>query len=96
MLLVWRFIPGRSFRFSFYRFTRVGFYGGLCGGGVSYWDTMEGQIANELMMGIRWVQTENGQNFADSIGYKEPPMTLEDSVKGVLEQVSYAPTHWRC
>jgi hypothetical protein len=35
------------------------------------------------------VKTENGQNFADSIGYEEPPMSLEDSVRGVLEQVSY-------
>ena len=35
-----------------------------------------------------WVKTANGQNFADSIGVKEPPMTLDDSVKGVLKQVS--------
>ena len=38
--------------------------------------------------GDRWVKTENGQNFADSIGYKEPPMGLDESVKGVLKQVS--------
>jgi norsolorinic acid ketoreductase len=35
------------------------------------------------------VKTENGQNFADSIGYKAPPMGLEESVEGVLKQVSY-------
>ncbi len=33
------------------------------------------------------MKTGNGQNFADSIGVKEPPMTLEESVKGVLAQV---------
>ncbi|TVY83092.1 Norsolorinic acid ketoreductase [Lachnellula suecica] len=37
-----------------------------------------------------WVKTENGQNFADSIGVEEPPMSLEDSVKGVLEQIDAA------
>ncbi|KAF4636613.1 hypothetical protein G7Y89_g1476 [Cudoniella acicularis] len=37
-----------------------------------------------------WVKTENGQNFADCVGVKEPPMTLEDSVKSVLEQVDGA------
>jgi len=35
----------------------------------------------------RWVKTANGQNFADSIGVAEPPMTLEQSVEGVLAQV---------
>ena len=35
----------------------------------------------------RWVKTVNGQNFADSIGVAEPPMTLEESVTGVLAQV---------
>ena len=35
----------------------------------------------------RWVKTANGQNFADSIGVAEPPMTLEQSVEGVLTQV---------
>jgi norsolorinic acid ketoreductase len=33
-----------------------------------------------------WVKTANGQNFADSIGVAEPPMTLEQSVNGVLAQ----------
>lgn len=36
----------------------------------------------------RWVQTEMGQDFADSLGFKEPPLTVEQSVKGLLEQVS--------
>ena len=35
----------------------------------------------------RWVKTANGQAFADSIGVNEPPMTVEESAKGVLEQV---------
>lgn len=35
-----------------------------------------------------WVKTENGQNFADSIGVSEPPMSLEESVEGILKQVS--------
>ena len=42
-----------------------------------------------LMCGSRWVKTGNGQSFADSVGVKEPPMTLEESVNGVLEQVCH-------
>ncbi|TVY31310.1 Norsolorinic acid ketoreductase [Lachnellula subtilissima] len=34
-----------------------------------------------------WVKTGNGQAFADAVGVKEPPMSLYDSVKGVLKQV---------
>ncbi|KAE9371316.1 NAD(P)-binding protein [Stipitochalara longipes BDJ] len=37
-----------------------------------------------------WVKTANGQNFADSIGVAEPPMTLEQSVDGVLAQIDGA------
>ena len=33
------------------------------------------------------MKTSNGQAFADSIGGEEPPMTVEESAKGVLEQV---------
>ncbi|TVY30210.1 Norsolorinic acid ketoreductase [Lachnellula hyalina] len=36
-----------------------------------------------------WVKTGNGQAFADAVGVKEPPMSLNDSVKGVLKQVSF-------
>ena len=36
------------------------------------------------------MKTGNGQAFADSIGVPEPPMTLEESVKGVLAQVDVA------
>ena len=43
-----------------------------------------------LMCGSRWVKTGNGQSFADSVGVKEPPMTLEESVNGVLEQVCHS------
>jgi hypothetical protein len=35
----------------------------------------------------RWVKTGNGQNFAEAVGVKEPPMTVEQSVNGVLAQV---------
>jgi len=36
-----------------------------------------------------WVKTANGQAFADAIGYEEPPMSLEESVSGVLNQVCF-------
>lgn len=35
----------------------------------------------------RWVKTTNGQNFADGVGVKEPPMSLEESLNGVIKQV---------
>lgn len=38
-------------------------------------------------MTSRWVQTKNGQNFADSIGVPAPPMTVEQSAAAVVEQV---------
>lgn len=34
-----------------------------------------------------WVKTDMGQGFADAVGYKEPPMGIEECVKGLLEQV---------
>ncbi|KAM0316266.1 hypothetical protein ACHAO8_003286 [Botrytis cinerea] len=37
-----------------------------------------------------WVQTTNGQNFADSIGVPAPPMTVEKSAEGVLAQIDRA------
>ncbi|KAH8598656.1 hypothetical protein B0O99DRAFT_45946 [Bisporella sp. PMI_857] len=37
-----------------------------------------------------WVQTKNGQNFADSIGVPAPPMTVEQSAGAVLAQVDQA------
>ncbi|CAG8962182.1 hypothetical protein HYFRA_00005232 [Hymenoscyphus fraxineus] len=37
----------------------------------------------------RWVKTGNGQRFADCMGVVEPPMGVEESVKGVLEQVRW-------
>lgn len=43
--------------------------------------------AIKLTRRARWVKTGNGQNFADAVGAKEPPMTIEQSVKGVLAQV---------
>jgi norsolorinic acid ketoreductase len=33
------------------------------------------------------VKTGNGQNYADVVGVKEPPMTIEQSVIGVIAQV---------
>jgi hypothetical protein len=53
-------------------------------------DARFGGMARRLIFCFRWVKTENGQNFADSIGVKEPPMSLEKSVNGVLEQVDSA------
>lgn len=35
----------------------------------------------------RWVKTANGQAFADSIGVAQPPLSVEESAKGVLAQV---------
>ncbi|KAK0119660.1 hypothetical protein ONS95_011097 [Cadophora gregata] len=37
-----------------------------------------------------WVKTANGQAFADSMGVSEPPMTVEASAQGVLEQIDNA------
>ncbi|RDL31965.1 NAD(P)-binding protein [Venustampulla echinocandica] len=37
-----------------------------------------------------WVQTDNGQKFADSVGVAQPPMTTDDSVKGILAQIDLA------
>jgi norsolorinic acid ketoreductase len=34
-----------------------------------------------------WVQTAMGQVLADAIGFKEPPMTVEDSARQVVEQI---------
>lgn len=42
------------------------------------------------MVWHRWVKTGNGQAFADSMGVEAPPMALEESVQGVLEQVDAA------
>lgn len=35
-----------------------------------------------------------GQALADSVGFAEPPMTVEDSAKGVLEQVCLFESAW--
>ncbi|KAL2255624.1 hypothetical protein VTK26DRAFT_2984 [Humicola hyalothermophila] len=43
-----------------------------------------------LLVGIihpGWVKTRMGQTLADAIGFPEPPLTLEQSVTGVLEQI---------
>ncbi|TAQ91587.1 hypothetical protein B7494_g100 [Chlorociboria aeruginascens] len=45
----------------------------------------EGVVAMAVHPG--WVKTESGQSFADAMGVNEPPMNMEDSVRGVLEQV---------
>ncbi|EPE33481.1 NAD(P)-binding Rossmann-fold containing protein [Glarea lozoyensis ATCC 20868] len=37
-----------------------------------------------------WVQTSTGQKFADSIGVEMPPMGVEDSARGVVEQIDKA------
>jgi hypothetical protein len=35
----------------------------------------------------RWVQTDLGQSAATSVGVDIPPVTLNDSVSGVIAQV---------
>ena len=35
----------------------------------------------------RWVQTGMGQALADVVGFAQPPMTIEQSSKAVLERV---------
>ena len=44
-----------------------------------------------IVLICRWVKTGNGQTFADAIGVKEPPLTLDESVRGVLAQVCLSP-----
>jgi norsolorinic acid ketoreductase len=34
-----------------------------------------------------WVKTSMGQGFADAVGYSEPPMTIDECIKGFLIQV---------
>ncbi|UNI24517.1 hypothetical protein JDV02_010255 [Purpureocillium takamizusanense] len=34
-----------------------------------------------------WVKTDMGQRSAEAVGFKEPPMTVEDSARHVLEQI---------
>ena len=57
-------------------------------GTFHFYEILLGERGNgNSLIGDRWVKTANGQNFADSIGVSEPPMTLEQSVSGVLAQV---------
>ncbi|KAK5657828.1 hypothetical protein OQA88_2901 [Cercophora sp. LCS_1] len=35
----------------------------------------------------RWVKTSLGQELADAVNFPEPPLSVEESAKGVLEQV---------
>ncbi|PQE19536.1 hypothetical protein CJF32_00007494 [Rutstroemia sp. NJR-2017a WRK4] len=48
----------------------------------------EGVVSLALHPG--WVKTDNGQAFADSVGISEPPMTVEESVNGLLAQIDAA------
>ncbi|KAJ8060269.1 hypothetical protein OCU04_010610 [Sclerotinia nivalis] len=48
----------------------------------------EGVVALALHPG--WVKTKMGQAFADSVGVNEPPLSLEESVNGVLRQIDTA------
>ena len=59
---------------------------------LEIWDQSEvhgSEMANYEFISFtyRWVKTNNGQAFADSVGVKEPPMSLEESVSGVMRQV---------
>ncbi|QSZ34373.1 hypothetical protein DSL72_005965 [Monilinia vaccinii-corymbosi] len=46
--------------------------------------------ANYFVRKVRWVKTNNGQAFADSVGVEEPPIGLDESVEGVLRQIDTA------
>ncbi len=35
-----------------------------------------------------------GQGLADAVGFKEPPLTVEESAKGMVEQVCSALVTW--
>ncbi|AEO66419.1 uncharacterized protein THITE_2144003 [Thermothielavioides terrestris NRRL 8126] len=48
------------------------------------------EFRGRLVVGVLhpgWVQTELGQALADAVGFKEPPMTLEQSAKGMIQQI---------
>ncbi|KAL2193631.1 hypothetical protein P885DRAFT_72019 [Corynascus similis CBS 632.67] len=48
------------------------------------------ELKGRLVAGVLhpgWVKTELGQLLADAIGYKEPPMTVEESARHVVEQI---------
>ncbi|KAB8298027.1 hypothetical protein EYC80_001799 [Monilinia laxa] len=50
----------------------------------------EGSGIVSLAVHPGWIKTQNGQTFADSVGVEEPPMSLEESVEGVLGQIDTA------
>ncbi|KAK4044086.1 hypothetical protein C8A01DRAFT_43021 [Parachaetomium inaequale] len=48
------------------------------------------ELKGKVVVGVLhpgWVQTELGQSLADAIGYKQPPMTVEQCAKAVVEQI---------
>ncbi|KAH6856132.1 hypothetical protein B0I37DRAFT_303993, partial [Chaetomium sp. MPI-CAGE-AT-0009] len=48
------------------------------------------ELKGQVVVGVLhpgWVQTELGQSLADAVGFKEPPLTVELSAKGVVEQI---------
>ncbi|KAL2153601.1 hypothetical protein VTH82DRAFT_4756 [Thermothelomyces myriococcoides] len=48
------------------------------------------ELKGKLVAGVLhpgWVQTPLGQTLADAVGIKEPPMTVEESAKCVVEQI---------
>ncbi|KAK3294363.1 uncharacterized protein B0H64DRAFT_324982, partial [Chaetomium fimeti] len=48
------------------------------------------ELKGQVVAGVvhpGWVQTDLGQSLADAIGFKEPPLTVEASAKGVVEQI---------
>ncbi|KAF7869912.1 hypothetical protein EAF04_004696 [Stromatinia cepivora] len=50
----------------------------------------EGEWVVALALHPGWVKTQMGQAFADSVGVKEPPLSVEESVDGVLKQIDTA------
>lgn len=38
----------------------------------------------------RWVKTDMGQDLADELGAPEPPVSVEESIEGVVKQVCFS------
>ncbi|KAK3985160.1 NAD(P)-binding Rossmann-fold containing protein [Cladorrhinum sp. PSN332] len=69
----------------------VGSYG-VSKAAVNWWaQKLSVEYKNKgLLVGVihpGWVKTSMGQGLADAVGVKEPPLTTEESAKGVLEQI---------
>ncbi|KAK4228536.1 Norsolorinic acid ketoreductase [Podospora fimiseda] len=69
----------------------VGGYG-LSKAAINWWaQKLSAEYKSKgLLVGVihpGWVKTAMGQGLADAVGVKEPPLTTEESAKGILEQI---------